>query len=101
LAYNLAVEFVWDVAKSEANQRKHGVSFREAQELFESGVDYLEIFDSAHSTDEDRFVAIGPISRGIVVVIWTEPVEDTVRIISARMATQRDRELFQARMKEF
>jgi uncharacterized DUF497 family protein len=58
------VEFEWDPAKDRSNRRKHGVSFAEAQRLFESGVDYLEIFDAAHSEFEDRFLAIGPIVAG-------------------------------------
>ena len=58
--------------------------------LFTSGVDYLEIFDEAHSEDEDRFIAIGPIRRGLVLVVWTERDETVVRIISARWATPRE-----------
>jgi len=61
------------------NRRKHGVSFAEAQRLFESGVDHLEIFDAAHSELEDRFLAVGPIDRGIVVVVYTEPEEGRCR----------------------
>jgi hypothetical protein len=86
------VEFEWDPAKDRSNQRKHGLSFVEARRLFESGIDYLEIFDADHS--EDRFVAIGPIDRGIVV--YTEPDEGRVRIIGARLATQRERELYRS-----
>ena len=64
MAYTRSVKVAWDEAKNLANQRKHGVSFEEAQQLFVSGTDYLEIFDDAHSDLEDRFIAIGPISRG-------------------------------------
>ena len=53
----------WDEAKNLENRRKHDLSFEEARELFTSGVDYLEIFDEAHSDLEDRFIAIGPIAR--------------------------------------
>jgi uncharacterized DUF497 family protein len=49
------------------------------------------LFDEAHSVDEERFIAIGPISRGVVLVVWTEQDEDTIRIISARRATKRER----------
>jgi len=59
--------------------------------LFTSGVDYLEIFDDEHSETEDRFIAIGPIRRGIVLVVWTERDEDEVRIISARWAKPHER----------
>lgn len=43
----------WDAAKDEVNQRRHGISFSEARELFECGVSYLEIYDVAHSDEED------------------------------------------------
>jgi hypothetical protein len=88
------VHLSWDPAKAESNVRKHGVSFEEASELFTSGVDYLEIFDDAHSESEERFIAIGPIRRGLVLVVWTERDDETVRIISARWAMPRERELF-------
>ena len=63
------MRFEWDEDKDQGNQVKHGVSFSEAQQLFRSGVDYLEIFDVEHSEAEDRFIAIGPIERGVVVVV--------------------------------
>ena len=61
----------------------------EARQVFETG-DYLEIFDAAHSEHEDRFIGIGPIGRGIVVVVFTEREEGAIRIIGARMAGKRE-----------
>lgn len=89
----------WDEAKNVANQRKHRISFEEARQLFESGVDFFEIFDREHSDFEDRFVAIGPISRGLVLVVYTELENDTIRIISARLATRREQALYQTHME--
>jgi uncharacterized protein len=83
-----------------SNQRKHGISFREAEELFTSGSDYLEIFDDAHSEMEERFIAIGPTSRGLVLVVWTEREDDTRRIISARWASPREQGLYHRYMDE-
>ena len=96
MAYTVAVKVTWGRAKNLANQKKHGVSFDEARELFVSGVDYLELPDDAHSEDEDRFIAIGPIQRGLVLVVWTERDEDVVRIISARWATKFEQKLFRS-----
>ena len=84
----------WDEAKNFANRRGHGISFEEAEQLFASGSDYLEIFDEAHSDFEDRFIAIGPVSRGLILVVWTECDEDSVRIISARWANEREQSLY-------
>lgn len=89
------VRFDWDPAKAASNLRKHGVSFEEAKALFTSGVDYLEIFDSEHSGDEDRFLAIGPVSKGVICVVFVERGEDAVRILGARRATSRERELLE------
>lgn len=98
------MKVTWDETKNLSNQTKHGVSFEEASELFSSGVDYLEIFDEEHSDEEDRFIAIGPIRRGIVLVVWTERLsvddeESAIRIISARWATKREREHYRSSME--
>ena len=94
------MRFEWDDAKDRSNQRKHGLSFSEAKQLFKGNKDYLEIFDVSYSDVEDRFIAIGAIRRGVVVVVYTERDEDLIRIIGARFATKRERERFQAHMDQ-
>jgi uncharacterized DUF497 family protein len=93
------VKIEWDERKALANRRKHGVSFEEASELFTKDTNYLEIYDDAHSQTEDRFIAIGPIARGLVLVAWTEQYEDVIRIISARWATRSECHLYQKYME--
>lgn len=88
----------WDDAKNLENQRKHGLSFEEASELFATESDYLEIFDEAHSDTEDRFIAIGPILRGLILIVWTARDDDTLRLISARWATDREQSLYHSYM---
>ncbi len=88
------MRFEWDPKKERANIEKHGVTFREAKELFTSGADFLELYDSGHSEQEERFTAIGPIRRGLVLIVYTERSEDTVRIISARWASKTERSLY-------
>ena len=94
------MKVVWDEAKNRENQQKHKLGFEEASELFRSDDDYLEIFDEEHSTYEDRFIAIGPIRRGLILVVWTERDEDTIRIISARWAEEPERALYRAYLSE-
>ena len=94
MADSVGLKVVWDDAKNDANKRKHGVSFEQASRIFASGVDSLEIFDEQHSEDEDRFLVIGPIHLGLVVVAYTEREDETVRIISARRATRREAEWY-------
>ncbi|MFT7676381.1 MAG: uncharacterized DUF497 family protein [Planctomycetota bacterium] len=90
----------WDEVKSITNKAKHGVSFEEAAALFSSGDDYVEVFDEAHSDEEERFIAIGPIRRGLVLVVWTEREEGMARIISARWATRREHTAFRSAMDD-
>ena len=47
-----------------------------------------------HSDTEAPFIAVGPIPRGLVLVVWTERDEDIVHIISVRWATPVERSLF-------
>jgi hypothetical protein len=99
MTYTAPVKLSWDQAKSRENLRKHGISFEEAGELFSSGVDYLEIYDDEHSVLEDRFIAIGPLKHRLVLVVWTERDEDTIRIISARWATRREQSVYRTYME--
>jgi uncharacterized DUF497 family protein len=84
--------FEWDRKKDQANREKHGLSFGQAAELFTSD-DYLEIYDEEHSGEEDRFIAIGAIRGGTIVVVFTEVQEDVIRILSARKATKKEASL--------
>jgi len=86
--------FEWDPARDKADRERHGISFEEVTELFTSDPDFLEIFDEGHSDEEDRFIAIGAIRSGVVVVVYTERLDDVVRIISARNATKKEIQLF-------
>lgn len=92
--YWSVARFEWDTNKDKDNQEKHGLSFDDATELFTSGTDFLEIYDEEHSDEEDRFIAIGPIRSGVVVVIYTERQDDVIRLVSARRATNKEVELF-------
>lgn len=90
--------FEWDPAKAAANQRKHGVSFGEAQTTF-ADERALLIHDPDHSDDEDRFVLLGLSSslRALVVCHCYRSGEDVVRIISARRANRREQGLYTKR----
>jgi uncharacterized protein len=82
--------FEWDHQKATSNLTKHSVSFEEASTVFDNPL--AAIFDDkAHSADELREVIIGHSAQGrLLVVIFTERVERTIRIISARRATKRE-----------
>lgn len=100
MTYSCPVRFEWDPQKERQNVAKHGVTFKEAKSLFTSRVDFLEIYDADHSHVEERFVAIGPIRRGLVLVVFTERSEDTIRIIGARWASKTERALYIEHMEK-
>jgi uncharacterized protein len=97
---SMNVTFEWDEHKNLQNRRKHALSFEEVRSLFTTGHDYLEIFDTEHSHEEDRFICIGPIETGIVVVVITEVSDAVIRLISARRATPRESRLYQDFVRE-
>jgi hypothetical protein len=89
------IRFEWDIRKSRLNQRKHGVSFEEAQTVFLDDHARL-IEDPDHSDDEDRFVLLGLSStlRALVVCHCYRKGGDVIRIISARKADRSERALY-------
>ncbi len=87
------MKFEWDPEKDAANRAKHGVAFEDAVEVFDVA-HALEIFDEAHSDFEERFITVGPIRGGLVLVVWTERDEEVIRVISARWATSNERRLY-------
>lgn len=87
------MKVVWDNAKNLANRKKHGLSFEEAAALFVGGVPHLDYYDEAHSDDEERHIAVGPIARGLVTIVYTSRDEE-IRIISARQATRHEADLY-------
>ncbi|MEM1033174.1 MAG: BrnT family toxin [Myxococcota bacterium] len=93
------MRFEWDPNKNHENRQKHGISFEQASGLFKGEGDYFEIYDFDHSDEEDRFIAIGAIVDGVLVVVFTEREEDLIRIISARPATPREVRMYQSYME--
>jgi uncharacterized DUF497 family protein len=90
------MRFEWDERKAEINLHKHGVSFPEASSAF-GDWQGLETEDRVHSSDEPRFILVGRSRLGrLLVVVHTERGE-TVRLISARRATWRERLTYEGR----
>jgi uncharacterized DUF497 family protein len=96
-----SIRFEWDEAKNLANQRKHGVSFEDASELFE---DPLYVVVSDRIVDgEQRWHTFGLVNEIVLLmaVHTVEEVEDDgppieiVRIISARRATPKERRTYE------
>jgi len=95
------IQFDWDNRKNKANQKKHGISFEEAQTVFVDE-DALEFPDPDHSASEERFLLLGRSLRLRVLVIChcLRESASLIRIISARKATPKERQVYSHRGKQ-
>lgn len=83
------IEFEWDERKNQANRKKHGIWFEEAEQVF-NDTQAIMFFDQEHSKGEDRFILLGisGSARFLVVVYCERRKGKLIRIISARKATK-------------
>ena len=80
------MRFVWDEKKNRLNIKKHGINFDQATPAFFDPL-RKEYYDAKHSgMDEDRYILAGYALESVLLVSFTEPEPNTVRIISARKA---------------
>ncbi|MCC8060797.1 MAG: BrnT family toxin [Clostridiales bacterium] len=88
------MEFEWDEEKEKINIEKHGIDFSTAALVF-GDIDRIELYDMAHSFDEDRYITIGMVKKAMIIamVVYTERV-NVIRIISARLATKKEKEVY-------
>ena len=90
------IRFEWDPAKSRANNKKHGVTFEEAQSVFYD--DFArQFYDEENSDVEDRFLLLGMSnqSRVLLVCHCERAKGGVIRIISARKATRNERKYYE------
>jgi uncharacterized DUF497 family protein len=95
------LRFTWDKNKARQNKRAHGVTFEEASTVFSDEYALL-IDDPGHSEDEARFVLLGLSSmlRTLVVCHCYRKDGDVIRIISARKASRKERDLYNRRWRK-
>ena len=85
--------FEWDNEKNTINKQKHKIGFEEAVLVFDDPF-HIELYDTAHSDREDRFLAIGTVLNVLIVLVVYTEKNEKVRIISARPATNKEKELY-------
>ena len=93
------IRFEWDPRKARSNEKKHGVSFEEAQSVF---FDEQALFfeDEQPLHEEERFVLLGlSASLRLLVVVHALRGRDVIRIISARKATRLEVQAYQSRLR--
>ena len=90
------IQFVWDEQKHQVNQKKHGISFEEAQSVFLDEYARL-LVDPDHSETEERYLILGMSTkiRLLVVSHCYRENDHVIRLISARSATHFEQQQYQ------
>ena len=91
----IVYDFAWDAVKAASNAVKHGVTFEQAASVLLDPL-ALTVFDEAHSQNEERWWSLGLDANGLLLLVahtyqTTGPASASVRLISARPATKRER----------
>jgi len=93
------MEFVWDEKKNQLNIKKHGFDFTDAWEIFNKVL--LAFPDNSQDYGEERWIGIGMLSNGtVVVVVFVEKDDDTIRIISMRKANKHEKSRYEKEIKD-
>ena len=85
------MKYEWDLNKARANLRKHAITFADAVAVF-ADEQALTIADK--HPEEERFVTLGLDAFGRVLVVVYTYRGEIIRIISARKATNRERQQY-------
>ena len=89
------MEFEWDPAKAAANLAKHGITFETAARAFEDELS-ATFPDPDHSIGEERLITYGLGVDGKLLVVSHTERGSTIRIISARLATYKERKRYES-----
>lgn len=88
---SMDLKFEWDEEKAKINFKKHRIPFETAAKVF-LDENRIEIYDEAHSIEEDRYITIG-LAGEVLFVVYTQR-QSRIRLISARLATARERKVY-------
>ncbi|HEX6900561.1 MAG TPA: BrnT family toxin [Thermoanaerobaculia bacterium] len=88
------MEFEWNPEKATRNLEKHGVSFEEAQTVFDDDL-FIIFADPNHSEGENRYLVMGQSKQGRLLVVSYTERSRRARLISARRATRQERKVYE------
>jgi uncharacterized DUF497 family protein len=90
--------FEWNEAKNDANIRKHGFDFFDAEEMFRGTL--VVRADLRRDYGENRWLGIGTTQARTAVVVFTERGANSIRIISLRKATRREQKEYEKTIQD-
>lgn len=88
------MDFEWNPEKATHNLEKHGVSFEEAQTVFDDDL-FIVFADPDHSEGENRYLIMGQSKQGRLLVVSYTERSRRVRLISARKANRQERKAYE------
>lgn len=91
--------FQWDAANGEKNERKHGVSYKEAEEVFVNEPKFL-FPDEKHSRQEKRYGMYGTTSSGRRLSLVFTIRKNIVRVITVRPMSRKERRAYEKIKKD-
>ncbi len=86
------MRYEWDELKNRVNILKHGIDFMDVPPMFQHPM--VTFLDQKQDYGEERWIGIGILGTLSAVVVFTEPKENTIRIISARKATKYEEKIY-------
>jgi len=95
--YDENMNFEWDENKNEVNIAKHGLDFADAAQVF--NLPLRISLDEREDYGENRWIGLGMLNDRVVVVVYTEPDDQTIRIISLRKALPYERKRYEQYLK--
>ncbi len=92
------MKFEWDGEKNQANIAKHELDFADAPKVF--SLPLRISLDERENYGENRWIGLGILDGRVVIVVFTEPDEQTIRIISLRKALPYERKRYEQYLKD-
>ena len=85
------MRFIWHEPKRQANLKKHGVDFVDAERVFTGSTFTFEA--DREDYGEQRWVTLGLLGMKVIVIVHIE-TKDEIRVISMREADNDEQLLF-------
>lgn len=88
------IGFEWDTGNIDKSFQKHGITTKEAEEIF-LDINLKVQTDIKHSETEERFIGIGKTSENKILFTIFITRNNKIRIISARIANKKERSKYE------
>lgn len=90
------MRFEWNDEKNAINIKKHGIDFKDVEEMFTHPL--VTYQDTRIAYGEERWVGIGWIKTSLCTMVYVEYYEDVIRIISVRKANKNEAKYYEQRI---